>query len=74
MYEYYSGVQHASVGELLDTWRPYTRPAYTGAESLPASKPPHELSTDTPVVDSLASDGGKEDLSSDSETEAGMLH
>ena len=29
LFEYYSGVQHATVGLLLDTWRPYTRPIYT---------------------------------------------
>ena len=73
MYEYYSGVQHTSVGELLDTWRPYTRPAYTGDESYLASKPVSDPLADTPAVDLLASDGGKEDLSSDSETEAGRL-
>jgi hypothetical protein len=66
-YEYYSGVQHDSVGALLDNWRPYTRTQYE-PESFggDVDTTPHGGGTDeAPAV----ADGGDVTVLSGSESD-----
>jgi hypothetical protein len=81
LYEYYSGVQHASIGEMLDTWRPYSRPTYTGPEATLRSLPSNvstgttdaasaEVSgLDSAAIDTPVAGDAKEDTGSDSDAE-----
>jgi hypothetical protein len=78
-YEYYSGMQHDSVGELLDNWRPYTRPQYE-PESLSGDvdTAPRGGGSDgavpdgdAPLISASESDGEEDEEKHEEEAEEG---